>query len=372
MSTQRYPTKEEIIAAVDSLHEVEAVEKLKQIVSFDSLLGNENPVQLYMHEVFNAIGGLKIDRFAVDLEKIKNLPGFSPVDWSYDGKENVVAVHEPAEVPQDCRSKKGKSLILNGHIDVVPTGRETLWTQDPFSPYVKDGRLYGRGSGDMKAGVMAMILAFKALKSIGFVPASKVIFQTVVEEECTGNGTLACLERGYSADAALIPEPFDWIVTAEVGIVWCKVIVKGTPAHVLAMSSGVNAIDGAMYIVQELRKLEDKWNTEDHRAPHTDFQQYGHPLNFNLGQISGGEWTSSVPCECTFEIRAGFFPGTPLEEVRKTLVDTIDRAAKAKNLPYEVVWNGFQAEGCLMDRKSDLLKQLGDTYKQVLNKEPYR
>eukprot|EP01132_Coremiostelium_polycephalum_P004102 gene4102-5131_t len=365
--THPFPSHEQIIEVVDRLQN-EGIEKLKQLVSFDSLLGKEKDVQIYMEEVFKQLG-LKVDRFPVVLDEIKHLKGFSPADWSYEGKENVVGVFEPpvSEITSKPASER-KTLLFNGHVDVVPTGRDSYWTKHPFSPYVKDGRLYGRGSGDMKAGIVAFIIAFKALKELGYVPASKLIMQTVVEEECTGNGTLACLARGYKADAVIIPEPFPYIVTAEVGLVWCRVTVRGRPAHVLEMGSGVNAIDGAMYLVAALRELEVKWNAPEKK--HEMFKQFDHPLNFNLGIVHGGEWTSSVPCECVFELRAGFYPGTPLEEVRQQLIETIDTAAKSKKITYEIQWNGFQAEGCVMDPKGDMMKALGETYKKALKKDP--
>ncbi|EGC39410.1 hypothetical protein DICPUDRAFT_91231 [Dictyostelium purpureum] len=365
MNNINYPTHEKIIEVVDKLQN-EAIEKLKQLVSFDSLLGNEKDAQMYIDEVFKSLD-LKVDRFEIDLEQIKNLPGFSPVNWSYEGKENVIGIHEPqpsehASKPKDQR----KSLIFNGHIDVVPTGRDSLWSQNPFSPYVKDGRLYGRGSGDMKAGIIAFIIAYKAIRELGFAPAAKVLLQTVVEEECTGNGTLACLARGYKADAAIIPEPFPEIITAQVGLVWCKVNVRGRPAHVLEMTSGINAIDGAMFIVGELRKLEEKWNQTKHDGFSSKFP---HPLNFNLGMINGGEWTSSVPCECNFDLRAGFYPGVDLKYVREQLTATIEGAAKEKGLPVTIEWNGFQAEGCLHDKEGEMMKQLGETYKSALKRD---
>jgi acetylornithine deacetylase len=90
-------------------------------------------------------------------------------------------------------------LILNGHIDVVPTGPHEMWTTPPFEPSIRDGRLYGRGAGDMKAGLAATVGALDALRAIGLQPAAPVYLQSVVEEECTGNGALACLHRGYRA-----------------------------------------------------------------------------------------------------------------------------------------------------------------------------
>ena len=123
-----------------------------------------------------------------------------------------------------------------------PIGAEELWSSRPFEPVVRDGRLYGRGSGDMKAGIAAYVVAFEAIRKLGLQPAAPVYLQSVVEEECTGNGALACLHRGYRADAAVIPEPFnETILSAQVGVMWLQVEVLGRPAHVLNAAQGVNA-----------------------------------------------------------------------------------------------------------------------------------
>ncbi|MFQ5958130.1 MAG: M20/M25/M40 family metallo-hydrolase, partial [Alphaproteobacteria bacterium] len=223
--TDSLPSAEKIIAAVDALRD-ETVAMLCDLVRLDSTLGSEGPAQDYMARAFAALG-LAVDRFEIELEAIRDHPGFSPVEWSYAGKENVVASHRP-------RTNTGRSLIFNGHIDVVPTGPADMWTDPPFDPVVRGGRLYGRGGGDMKAGIVSYYMAFKALQDLGVAPAAPLYMQSVVEEECTGNGALACLLRGYTADAAIIPEPFEQsLMTAQMGVMWFRVRVRGKPAHVL-------------------------------------------------------------------------------------------------------------------------------------------
>jgi acetylornithine deacetylase len=139
----------------------------------------------------------------------------------------VVGIHRPSG------PFKGNSLIFNGHIDVVPTGAEVLWTHPPFSGKVDGDRLYGRGASDMKAGIVAYTMAYKALKSLGLEPASPVYFQSVIEEECTGNGALACLVEGYRADAAVITEPMaeNGVMTCQMGVLWLAIEVLGKPVH---------------------------------------------------------------------------------------------------------------------------------------------
>ena len=225
------PTSEQIIAAADALHD-EAIDMLADLVRHPSTLGNEASAQNHMADVFAGLG-LNVDKFEIDIDAIKDLPGFSPVDWSYEGKENVVAIHQP-------QRNTGRSLIFNGHIDVVPEGPADMWTDPPYEPVVRDGWLYGRGSGDMKAGIVAFTMAYKALQTMGLQPAAPVYRQTVIEEECTGNGALACLARGYTADAAVITEPTGkQLMTAQLGVMWFRVTVRGKPAHVAVASEGL-------------------------------------------------------------------------------------------------------------------------------------
>ena len=358
------PKTADIIAAADALYD-EGVEMICDLVRFGSTLGNEAEAQNHVAGLFEELG-LTVDKFEIDIDAIKDQPGFSPVDWSYEGKENVVGIHRP-------RGNTGRSLIFNGHIDVVPTGPQDMWTDPPFEPVIRDGRLYGRGSGDMKAGMVSFILAFKTLRSLGLQPAAPVYLQSVVEEECTGNGALACLARGYSADAAVIPEPFEQsLMTAQFGVMWFRVHVRGKPAHVLDTSAGINAIEAAFELVGALKKLEARWNEEDVR--HAGYIGDKHPVNFNLGVIRGGEWASSVPTECTFHMRVGFFPGVKPAAVRKKIEETIAHAAQAnpgmKESPPRVVFVGFQAEGCTIDPNEEMMLALADAHERVMGEAP--
>ena len=364
MATGTTPSTEAIVAAVDALHD-EAIEMLADLVRFGSTLGNETAAQDFMAAAFAKLG-LSVDRFEIDIATIENQPGFSPVDWSYDDKVNVVATHQ-------ARGNTGRSLILNGHIDVVPTGPEGMWTDPPFEPVVRDGKLYGRGGGDMKAGIVCNFMAFKALRSLGLQPAAPVYLQTVVEEECTGNGALACLARGYTADAAIIPEPFDHsLMTAQMGVMWFRVLVRGKPAHVLDTSTGINAIEGAFHLVQALKQLEEEWNAEDIRHP--AYEGFTHPVNFNLGVINGGEWASSVPTECSFGMRVGFFPGVGTEEVRTAITECIAEAAAdhpgMKDTAPKISFYGFQAEGCTIDPNGEMMTTLAEVHERVAGAQP--
>src|SRR5699024_1789256 len=137
--------------------------------------------------------GLEVDRWRIDEEDIENHAGFGPMTVPYDEDFNIVGTHRPTAV-------QGRSLILQGHLGVVPTGPLQHWTTPPCEPRIDGGWLYGRGAGYMKAGLAANLFAFDAITSAGFSPAAPIHFQSVVEEESTGNGALSTLLRGYTGD----------------------------------------------------------------------------------------------------------------------------------------------------------------------------
>jgi len=187
-----------LLRAVDEGFQAQ-VEFLADPTRFPSTRGNEARAQDFMAAAMRT-RGLTVDRWNVAVEDIMHLPGFSPVAVSYDDTWNVVGAHR-------ANAAKGRSLVLNGHIDVVPTGPVDMWADPPFAPRIVDGWMVGRGAGDLKAGLAANLYALDAIARLGLAPAADVYVQSVIEEECTGNGALACLARGYRAEAALITEP---------------------------------------------------------------------------------------------------------------------------------------------------------------------
>lgn len=334
---------------------------LADLVRIPSQRGEERAAQEYMAKAY-AAEGYPVDIWKIDIEEIRSLPGFSPVAVSYDDAYNVVARYTP-------RKATGRSLILNGHIDVVPTGPREHWPRDPYDPAIVDGWMHGRGAGDMKAGLSGCLYALKALKRLGWRPAAEVFLQSVVEEECTGNGALACLARGYRAEAAFIPEPLEpKLVRAQVGPIWMQVQVEGDPQHASgAFTPGSNAIEKAILIIQALKKLEIDWNVRKVDDPH--FHHHPHPIRFNLGKIAGGDWTSSVPAWCHFEMRVATYPGQDLSSACAELEACIAEAARADpflaNRMPKVIYNGFMAEGYVLKDADDLEAALRRSHEAV-------
>lgn len=337
----------DIIAAVDDGFG-EQIEFTRELIRHPSLRGREHTAQEMVHEAMRQ-RGYSVERWAIDVEEIRDHPGFSPVAVDYQNAINVVATHRPPET-------LGRSLILNGHIDVVPEGPLDMWSRPPFDPHLDGDWLYGRGAGDMKAGIGANIFALDALRRIGWQPAATVYLQSVTEEECTGNGALSCLVRGYRADAAIITEPTDAsLVRANVGVIWFRVRLRGHPVHVREAGSGSNAIEAAYRIIKQLRELEAEMNAEQTDWP--AFAEYDHPINLNVGKIAGGDWASSVPAWCDMDLRIAVYPGQNPAEVARRIEAAVSVACKdhpfLSNNPAKVEYNGFFARGYVLEEGSE-------------------
>ncbi|MEX2501092.1 MAG: ArgE/DapE family deacylase [Trueperaceae bacterium] len=351
-------------AAVDDLRD-DRDAFLAELVRYPSTLGDEGPVQARMADAF-AEAGFEVDAFSVDWDALRDLPGFSPVAWHDRDRPIVVGVHRAAD-------PSGRSLILNGHVDVVPAGPEALWSRPPFEPKVVDGWMHGRGAGDMKAGVAAYLYAVRALARAGFEPASDLIVQSVIEEECSGNGALATAWRGYRADAAVIPEPFDHtLLVQQLGVAWLTVTVHGRPTHVLEAGAGADAIRVAWSLIEELRAFEAEQNRADALPP--GYAEQTHPVNLNVGRIAGGEWTSSVPAACTFQVRIGIVPGDCVAALQRRVEDRIAAFCAdhpvLRELPPRLAWVGFHAEPYGIAPDAPVMRALGDAHRAVIGDAP--
>nr|WP_204251412.1 M20/M25/M40 family metallo-hydrolase [Exiguobacterium sp. N4-1P] len=156
----------------------------------------------------------------LDAPGFEEHPHRAPTEWPSTGRYNVISDLN--------HGAPGPHLVFNGHLDVVPAEPVDMWTRPPWEPWQKDGWLYGRGAGDMKAGIAAMVMAVEAVRQAGVEINFPLTLQTVIEEECTGNGALACLHQGFSGDFVLIPEPFGaQIYAGQVGVLWFRMRLDG-------------------------------------------------------------------------------------------------------------------------------------------------
>ena len=335
---------------------------LDTLVRCPSRRGAEQAVQ---DRVFHAwrSRGFAMERFAMDEAAIGRHPGGSPFSQDHSHSPIVVGIHRP-------RDDKGRSLILQGHVDVVPEGPLDMWTSPPYEPRIEGDWYYGRGAGDMKAGHSALLAVFDVLRRVGLQPAATVTLQSVVEEESTGNGALMCHLRGYKAEAALIPEPTAHTLTrANVGVVWFQIEVRGLPVHVKEAGSGRNAIEAAFGVMQALHALEARWNEK--AAAYPMFQETPHPINLNIGKIEGGDWASSVPAWCRFDCRISIFPGETPNTMKRAIEETVVAAARSNaflaNSPPKIIWNGFTTEGFILEPGSEAETVLGRAHQAVFD-----
>ncbi len=332
------------------------VDVLCRLVRHASTLGNEAPALDEMARQFAALG-LEPRRVPTVPDALRAHPGFSPPLIPYEGRDNVCATWTPRGAGGSAR---GRSLALQGHVDVVPEGAAELWTAPPFEPVPRDGRVFGRGAGDMKAGLASYLAAFRALHLAGFHPAAPVQMQAVVEEECTGNGALATMLALPRTDAVIIPEPgpgFPAMYTAQVGVVWAWVTVLGRPAHVRDMQAGVNAIEAAMAIAAAFKDYEREMNRAE--RVHASFRGVNHPVNVNLGSVEGGEWVSSVPTRARIGLRVGVMMGYTADRCRADIERVVAGAAAGDRLrgaKVRVDFAGFHADPCVFDMDSDIAR----------------
>jgi acetylornithine deacetylase/succinyl-diaminopimelate desuccinylase family protein len=244
--------RDELIEAISNAVQIPSVNPRYPGQVYEEIVGGEGEVSRFVAGIYRELGA-EVDVF-----------GLEP------GRENAVGLIRGAG--------GGRSLIYNGHVDVVPTGQRENWRHDPFSGLIDSDRIWGRGSTDMKAGVLAQAFAARALKRSGVQLGGDLILEAVVGEECMNNdiGVTATVERGYRADAAVVAEPTTGksalaVMPTSPGQLWFTLTVQGKVTHAAnrgrtlhpsgadGAPPGVSAIDKGLVILEGLRRLEQQW-----------------------------------------------------------------------------------------------------------------
>lgn len=261
--------------------------------------------------------GFDLESWEVDTAELDRFPG-SGVNPQRD------LSNMPVVVGQLKGQGHGKSLILNGHYDVVPPGIAENWLHDPFGGEVEGDKVYGRGACDMKGGLAAMLQAVRLIQKAGIELAGDLLVQTVPDEESTSMGTLSCCQRGYRADAALIPEPTELkVLVAMRGSLYGTITVFGRAGHAEVThphwteGGAVNAISKAVRVIRGLEELADEWRTRPDKQ-----HKYLDPDTIVPTVIKGGEWEVTYPEQVEISFGSIFIPGTTTarEEIEAQLM----------------------------------------------------
>lgn len=338
------------------------VSLLQKLVQEGSVRGKESSAQAVVIEKCRELG-LKLDIWEIGDEMLYQHPKFCSDRKNFSGNPNVVAVAQGRG--------GGRSLILNSHIDVVPEGDLQNWDDDPFSGIVRNGKLFGRGSSDMKGGTAALLLALEAIRANGIQLKGDVIFESVIEEESGGAGTLATLIRGYKADAAIIPEPTNLkFFPKQQGSMWFRIMIQGKSAHGGTRYEGTSAIEKAMLVMEQLRNLEEERNKKINDPL---YQNIKIPIPINIGKLNSGDWPSSVPDLAVIEGRMGVAPNELMEDAEKEMETALKELSDNDSWfalhPPKIEWFGGRWLPGNLEIQHPLISVLSSCYESVLNEK---
>ena len=335
-----------------------AVNLLQRLVRTPSITGDENAVQKILREELHALN-LEVDQFQPSPERLKNHPAFSDDGLPLSGRSCLVARWKG--------SGGGRSLILNGHVDVVPPGDVNAWSESPWSGTVRDGKLYGRGSCDMKGGLVSGLLAISVLQKAGLQPHGDVLVECVIGEETGGVGTLSTILQGYTADAALVLEPTRLqICPVGSGSASFRLHVYGRAAHGSMRMEGVSAIEKFSILHKAILDFE----AERHQSFHHPLYKEGPAAPISVGKIQAGDWPSSVPDLLVAEGRYGIFPSESISEARLKFEERIREASRSddwlKTNPGIVEWFEGQFEPAETPVDSEFIAMLAETHQDII------
>jgi acetylornithine deacetylase len=334
--------------ALDAVSPERLVGLLQELVRVPSVTGSaaESQAQHLLEPRLRA-AGMETDLWQVDLAALAADPGFPGTEAPREEAWGLVG---------SSGGDDGPTLVLNGHIDVVPTGDLTAWSVDPFAGVLRGDRLLGRGACDMKGGLACQLMAVTVLAEAGVRLRGRLQLQSVVGEEDGGLGTFATLRRGHRGDLAVVCEPTSLaVVPACAGALTFRLTVRGLSAHGSVRDEGVDAVEKYLLVHQALRALEARRNRDRHPL----MARYPIPYPLSVGTVRAGDWASSVPDLLVAEGRLGVALGEPVEQARQELEDCVAEACASDPWlaarPVQVEWYGGQFASGMLPDSSPLL-----------------
>ena len=347
---------------LDAIDLDEMIQYICELISIPSTTGNEKQAQENIAKKLASIE-MNVDKWDVDLTELSLHPDYSTEVERTDAVD-VVGVYGD--------DVNGKSLILNGHIDVVPVGEESNWINPPWKGTITDGKIMGRGSVDMKGGFACGIYALKAIHDAGIKLKGQVIIESVIGEEDGGIGALAATLRGYTADGAVIMEPTMLkIAPAQAGALCFRIEINGLSAHACVREEGISALEKFIPIHDALIKLEKRRNQ---CIDNPLYAEYKLPIPLNIGKVQCGNWPSSVPESLVVEGRYGVGVDENIEVAKQEFIDTLNQVVNAdqwlREHKPEMEWWGGQFKPALVSVTDPIVKTVKESYKEIVGEEP--
>lgn len=322
--------------ALDAIDEPALIQCLERLLRIPSVSGSEaeNEAQRWFEGQMREVG-LDTDLWSIPLDETVAHPDFPGAE---------VTRTEALGLVGSWGAASGPTLVLNGHIDVVPPGDVAQWVdENPWAGVTRDGAVYGRGACDMKGGLVCNLFALAAVRASGVALKGRVLVESVVAEEDGGLGTFATLQRGYRGDAAIIPEPTDLaIIPACAGALTFRLTVVGRSTHASVRLDGISALEKFMLVWSALGDLEKRRNAKKDPL----FERFPLPFPLMIGTMKTGDWPSSVPDTLVAEGRIGVALGETVGDARMDLERAVAEVCASDPWltanPVRIEWFGGQ------------------------------
>lgn len=350
-----------IVESIDT-NKSNIVKFLKELISFPSITGNELKIQQFIAAKLKEMN-LKIDMWEPDHNELKKHPAYVPVKNGYTNRPNLVGIYKGAG--------NGKSLLFNGHVDVIPAKPASAWKHNPWLGKIQGDRLFGRGSSDMKSGLAAMTMALDILIKSDIRLKGDIILEYTVDEEQSGNGTLACVIKGYKADAGISCETSSMhIQPACIGRIWFEITIKGKPTGIQRAWEGVNAIDKGYTVMNAVSDFGEKRISE---LSHSLYPNVRNALPCMVGVFKSGSFSSSFPDTCVLKGSFATLPGEDTNIIKQNFTKYILAFAKTdswlKDNPPLIKFKGYCGDPAEISKNHPIVNTLNKKYFSVLGKK---
>ena len=341
----------------------DAVNLLRELVRIPSVTGKEGAVGEVVGRAFSE-RGLDVDTWEATREETEPYRDHVGEQSAYEDRPNVAGVRSG--------TARGRSILLNAHTDTVDPGDPTAWKGDPLSGNLEGDLLYGRGSCDMKGGLVTHLVALDALSDLGLGLRGNVTVAATVGEENGGLGALSTVLRGYRADAAIITEPTRLaLVPAQGGSLVFRLKIPGRSAHAAVRDEGVSALEKFVPIFENLRELEQERNGV---LSHPLYEGVRNKVPINIGVVRAGNWASTVPVSLIAEGRVGLIPGEEVDPFKDLFSERIAAVAERdpwlREHPPQLEWFGGQFAPAEVDQDAPICAAVKKAHKRVTGEAP--